>query len=126
MDDVIGDTQATFRMISTIRAMLDDAVRELNRGDPRRPLETHSSRALMPQSEAAGASTTTMQTMTTTETQGDLEWSCSMLQPPSALHSHDDDVRELDQKKTFRTPLELSRPSETPLELSERPSKVFL
>jgi len=102
MDDVIGDTQATFGMISTIRAMLDDAVRELNRGDPRRPLETHSSRALMPQSEAAGASTTTMQTMTTTETQGDLEWSCSMLQPPSALHSHDDDVRELDQKKTFR------------------------
>ena len=42
MDDVIGDTQATFGMISTIRAMLDDAVRELNRGDPRRPLETHS------------------------------------------------------------------------------------
>jgi hypothetical protein len=80
MDDVIGDTQATFGMISTIRAMLDDAVRELK----------------------AGASTTTMQTMTTTETQGDLEWSCSMLQPPSALHSHDDDVRELDQKKTFR------------------------
>ena len=59
----------------------------------------------MPQSEAAGASITTMQTMTTTEIQGDLEWSCSMLQPPSALHSHDDDdddVRELDQKKTFR------------------------
>jgi hypothetical protein len=51
MDDVIGDTQATFGMISTIRAMLDDAVRELK----------------------AGASTTTMQTMTTTETQGDLE-----------------------------------------------------
>ena len=41
MDDVIGDTQATFGMISTIRAMLDDAVRKLNRGDPRRPLETH-------------------------------------------------------------------------------------
>ena len=58
----------------------------------------------MPQSEAAGASITTMQTMTTTEIQGDLEWSCSMLQPPSALHSHDDDddVRELDQNKTFR------------------------
>ena len=126
MDDVIGATQATFGMTGTTRALLDDADRELNRGDPRRPLETHSSRALMPQSEAAGASTTTMQTMTTTETQGDLEWSCSMLQPPSALHSHDDDVRELDQKKTFRTPLELSRPSETPLELSERTSKVFL
>ena len=63
MDDVIGDTQATFGMIGTIRAMLDDAVRELSRGDPRRPLETHSSRALMLQSEAAGASTTTMQTM---------------------------------------------------------------
>ena len=41
MDDVIGDTQATFGMIGTIRAMLDDAVRELNRGDPRRPLATH-------------------------------------------------------------------------------------
>ena len=26
MDDVIGDTQATFGMIGTIRAMLDDAV----------------------------------------------------------------------------------------------------
>ena len=41
MDDVIGDTQVTFGMISTIRAMLDDAVRELNRGDPRRLLEAH-------------------------------------------------------------------------------------
>ena len=41
MDDVIGDTQATFDMISTIRAMLDDAVRELNRGDPGRLLEAH-------------------------------------------------------------------------------------
>ena len=41
MDDVIGDTQATSAMIGPIRAMLDDAVRELNRGDPRRPLATH-------------------------------------------------------------------------------------
>ena len=41
MDDVIGDTQATFGMISTIRAMLDDALREPNRGGPRRLLETH-------------------------------------------------------------------------------------
>jgi len=41
MDDVIGDTQATIGMISTIRAMLEYALRELNRGDPRRLLEAH-------------------------------------------------------------------------------------
>ena len=43
-------------------------------------------------------------TSTAVEALKAMKWSCSMLQPPSALHSHDDDddVRELDQKKTFR------------------------